>query len=170
MFSASYQVIESLLDNLMVGLQELIECLQQEREAIIEWNLKRINTVEQKKHALLSRVANLEKSRKSATVDLAKALGQPANARLGELIDLCSDKALAQTLQHRLSCVRSMAQAAQEFNEVQRQYLVHSLENVQASLHLLDSLQGNGQFNAYNRQGVREGQSQSSTSTVNRAF
>ncbi len=146
--------IESLLVELRDTLGSLIDCLKHEREAVIEYDLKVLAETQREKNRLLSKVKTLEYGRQNLMLGLRKAYNLTEESNVDYLLAQVGDQQVAERIRHHLSCVKSLAQAAQEFNESQRQFLAHSLASVQASLALLDSLQGNGVYPAsYNAKG-----------------
>lgn len=147
---------ESRLEALKNAMGEFVDILRQEREAIIEFDLEKIKQSHEKKYEALNVIQSLEKARQESVVGLMQESGLqgvPSQKILNAVLEKCCTQGQMENIQNLLSCIRSIAQAAQEFNENQRQYLVHSLENIHTSLMLLDSLQGKGKFQCYNPQG-----------------
>lgn len=153
MNSTIQQVFQSVLEELKTELVGLVDTLREEREAIIDFDLQKIKDVHSIKNDKLIRIEALEKDRVLKLQELASSVGEPELAKLEEILEKINDSAWVDNILHLTSCIRSIAQAAKEFNETQQIYLVHSLANIQSSLMLLDSLQGKGQFQCYDRQG-----------------
>lgn len=153
MSSIIQQEFCNLMEALKTELAGLVETLQEEREAIIEFNLQKLRDVYVNKNDTLLQIEALEKSRLKKQAELASSIGEPQLVRLESILEKVNDEAWVTKVKHLASCIRSISQAAKEFNENQQIYLVHSLANIQSSLQLLDSLQGKGQFQCYDRQG-----------------
>ncbi len=150
------QHLESNLDALMESLNALVEDLRLEREAIIEFNLKRIQEAYQHKHKTLLRIKSLENIRQAMIQKIKEELLEVESAPIESVLNRITNAEQAERIRDRFSCIRSMAQAAQEFNENQRQYLVRSLRSVQSSLSLLESIQGRSHLHCYNDQGYMQ--------------
>ncbi|MBF0492340.1 MAG: flagellar export chaperone FlgN [Deltaproteobacteria bacterium] len=153
MNSIIQQEFTGLLEELKMELVALVDALREEREAIIDFDLQKIKDVYTLKNDKLIRIEALEKTRQLKLKELASSIGEPQLAKLESILEKIDDTAWVENIQNLTSCIRSIAQAAKEFNETQQLYLVHSLANIQSSLMLLDSLQGKGQFQCYDRQG-----------------
>ncbi len=123
----------------------VIEALKKEREGIVAFHLKTITESAKSKQEHLMRIATLEAARN----EILKKMQRPLKEELDH-----TARPQAERVRHRLSCLKSLAQAAQEFNEIQKNYIAHSLSDVQTSLTLLDSLQG-GRSLLYDQKGFR---------------
>ncbi|QQR81092.1 MAG: flagellar export chaperone FlgN [Deltaproteobacteria bacterium] len=154
--------LKKVLSLLTADLQGLITCLQDEKEAVIQYDLKKLKNTYQSKYRQLQKIDETEKSRKEITRQLTLEAGLALQLTVEELLSRAYPgeySELKEEIRDQMSCVRSLSQAAQEFNELQRQFLMYSLQDVQSSLYLLESLQGNEKFQGYNQQGEREGAS-----------
>lgn len=150
--------LEAVLSEEMEVLRHLIDCLKSERESIVNFDLKAMTEAYKIKYQKILQIKMIETSRR----DLLKKLGQP----LEEVLKSTS-QVQAERIRHSLSCVRSMAQVVQEFNEIQKQYIAYSLYNVQSSLALMEALQGKGSVRCYDEKGTMASQgSQSSQSSI----
>jgi len=155
MLSQNLKKFDSVLQELISTLDALAESLRAEREAIIEYNLKKLTEVYKSKSDQLSKIQSLNQSRQTVLQALGNELGFPGAPTTDWLIRHIPDPTEAERMRQRVSCLKSLAQAIQEFNETQKQYIVHSLNSVEASLNLLDSLQGrNRQSICYNKEGM----------------
>lgn len=134
--------LDSVLTELIEGLDGLIGSLKNEREAIIDYDLVRITDVTKEKQAALLRIQLLETTRQGIVKKLGQALGYTGQPSLDFLLQRVDDASTADRIRQRLSCVKSLAQAAAEFNELQRKYIDHSVGAIQSQLTLMDKLQG----------------------------
>lgn len=159
---------ESVIVELREVLDKLLQSLQEERIAIIEYDVEGISKSHQNKSKYLMRMQTLGKSRNDILHRLQKEMGLSPETGIKEILENYGDQIQSDRILHQVSCVKSLAQAAEEFNESQRRYLSHTLSKVQANLSLLESLQGKGVYTAsYNQSGmVSEGRS----STVSSSF
>ncbi len=144
---------EGILEELKGAMEEFVESLRQEREAIIDFDLEKITSSYKVKHEHLLRVEAIESLRQQILKEMSAGLGYRGSQVVEAVLGYVSSPARVEKIRTNLSCIRSMAQAAQELNETQRRYIVHSLDTVQTSLMLLDSLQGKGRYQCYDRQG-----------------
>lgn len=156
--------VESIVVEEVEVLGFLIECLKKEREAIIDYDLKTLTEVFKSKHENLVRIEVLETSRRG----LVKKLGKTLMEILEEPSSPISNDQ-ADRIRHTLSCLRSMAQAVQEFNNGQREYILHSLYDVQTTLSLLDTLKGRGLTACYDGQGIVKSNRESASSVMSRS-
>lgn len=145
---------EELLAEQVGTLEQLTEVLQDEREAIITFDLLQITAVTRRKETLLNQIQAFESSRRAVTVRLGVALALPGMPGNHALVSALPDSAAAQRIRHQLSCVKSLAQAVMELNESQRRFVAHSLVDVEQSLALIHSLQGATAGAYYNKEGV----------------
>ena len=143
---------EAILVEELEVLDQLIGCLQKEREAIIGFDLKAITAAYKSKHQKIAHLETIETSRR----DVLRNIGS-LETSLSALEKKNAAGALqVQRIRHQLSCLRSISQAAQEFNQIQRHYISHTLANVQTSLNLMEHIQGN--LPCYNERGENYGQ------------
>ena len=140
--------VESILSEELEVFGSLIDCLKKEREAVILFDLNALAESYKLKHENLLRIEVLETSR--------RGLIKKSEASLQEVLDLQEGSSPQQVarVRHLLSCLKSMSQAAQEFNENQKKYLVHSLSDVQSTLSLIEIAQGKGRFHGYDENGL----------------
>lgn len=152
----SHDILDRL-DQILTGLTDhlngLVAALREEREAIIEFNLSQIQKIYKIKHDLLSGVQSLERERNVLTGNLAIELGIKSSPSLTYLLDKITDQDAAEIIRNKLSCLKSLAQAAQEFNDTQKQFVAHSLSHVQNSLKFIETMQGRASFAGYNKAG-----------------
>ncbi len=156
------QDLKSALCALTSDLQGLISCLQDEKEAVIRYDVKKLKETYQSKYKQLQKIDRTEKYRKEITDRITCELGLALQTTVEDLLSCAYPgqyEDLKDEIRDQMSCVRSLSQAAQEFNELQRQFLMYSLQDVQSSLYLLQALQGKEKFQGYNQQGEIEGAS-----------
>lgn len=157
--------LRNVLSSLTSDLQGLITCLQDEKEAVVSYDLKKIKESYQQKLRQTQRIDHTEHKRKVVVEKLMAQAGLSSSMTPRISIDELLTKSfpgnhsiLKEEIRDQLSCVRSLSQAAQEFNELQRQFLMYSLQDIHSSLYLLESLQGKEQFQGYDQQGeLKEG-------------
>lgn len=153
MTSPNMRELDNVLGQMTQNLETLVDCMKIEREAIVEFNLLKLNETLRQKEALVTAIRTLEKAKEDIHSRLVTEAGLKAGATLETLLVKLSDPDTAGHIRHRVSCVRSLAQAAQEFNEMERHLIACSLNHVQESLLLIDRLSGRaGQ--GYDRNGV----------------
>lgn len=150
-------------------LELLLHNLQQEREAIVTFDLERITALQKAKHELLLQIEVLETSRRGIMQRLATMFGVTGYPTAAFIIERIPDRALAERVDQQLSCLRSMAQAVQELNDSQRHFVTHSLNEVQASLGLLEALRGQGQYACYGSNGQVNDRAGQTSSVVSRS-
>jgi len=161
--------LETLLEEMKGALNLLVEHLQAEREAIVEFDLKKIQAAHKAKYEVVIQIQSLEASRKNLIEKLREEMGLKGSFRLEFLLERLSHSAQVEKIRDQSSCIRSIAAAAQEFNENQRDYLACSLQHIQASLVLLDRLQGTATFQGYGPEGGLAYTSASQSRIMNRA-
>lgn len=148
--------LRNVLSVLTSDLQDLITCLQDEKEAVVSYDLKKIKESYQQKLRQTQRIDHTEHKRRLIVENLKRHAGVSHTLSLDELLSQVypgSYGILKEEIRDQLSCVRSLSQAAQEFNELQRQFLMYSLQDIHSSLYLLESLQGKERFQGYDQQG-----------------
>jgi len=155
MLEGSALQLEKILLDLKDALNRLVGSLQEEREAIIEFDLEKVKASYLHKHEILIEIDQLERLRQDWVNRVGGKIIPGGLAKLDSILEVLekSETERVENIRNQLSCIRSIAQAAQEFNECQRQYLAHSLDHIQSSLMLLDSLQGKGRYQCYNKSG-----------------
>ncbi|MBX7147966.1 flagellar protein FlgN [bacterium] len=134
-------------------LHNLVEALREEREAIIDFNLSQIQEIYKKKNDILNRIPVLERERTETTRTLAAELGFKTVPTLSVIFEKLTDRQKAEILSDKLSCLKSLAQAAQEFNDTQKQFVAHTLAHIQNSLKFIEAMQGRASFAGYNKTG-----------------
>lgn len=139
-----YREFEAILVEESDVLEGLMANLQKEREAIVSYDMEMIASVYKSKHEQLLQVQVLEASRRSVMQQIGQQLGFNGYPTASYLVERAPEKALADRIEQQLSCLRSLAQAVQELNDLQRDYVAHSLDTVQASLTLIDAVRGQG--------------------------
>lgn len=161
------QNLDQVLGQLIQQLNILVECLKKEREVIIDYNLNEIIKVTQEKQQCLLAIQAIERERAEIVAQISQELGLKATLKMEKLLDYFPSEYI-EVIKDRLSCVKSLAQAVQEFNESQRQYLEHSLKQVQQSLDLIQNLQGRGTNPGYTKDGSLGQTKKESVGMVNR--
>ncbi len=131
--------------------------VKEEREAIVDFNLQTITQTSRRKNNLLLKLRALESAKVVCTQKIASSLGLKGSPRISEIIRHIDDPEMAQALESKISCVKSLAQAAQEVNEIQRLYVLSSLNGVQSSLAILGQFQADGL--SYNKKAELAGKS-----------
>ena len=137
-----------LLLNKLAGLLEgetefyrsLLSVLQEEKEALIDSELKVLNEANKEKENLLLKIRILEEQRLRTLEDLSDELGYPPQdltlARLSQLVDTPYSERFKEC--HSNLC--SLTQSIKEINHSNRSLLMHSVELVKGSLALLNNL------------------------------
>ncbi len=149
--------LEMVMLELLDALGSLVQSLQQEREAVVEYNLKLIAEAGRAKQENLKRVQAIESARHDLMMKIGQELGCQGKPSTDFIVAQLADQIQAEKIRHYVSCIRSMAQAAQELNTDQRRYLAHSLNFVQQSLTLIENLQGKGLCSGYTKNGTLSG-------------
>jgi len=149
MIAQTIDEIEAILGEETEVLGNLVDCLKAERLSIVAYDLKAITETCQIKNQNLIRIKTIEASRR----ELLKKLGLPLEKALASI-----SRVQAERVRQRLAHVRSMAQMVREFNEIQKRYVAYSLYNVQASLALMEALQGKGSVRCYDERGAMSSQ------------
>jgi hypothetical protein len=157
---------ESNLEGLTKELDLLVELLREEREAIVEYDLKKITAIYKRKNDSLNKIQNIERNKDTATELLATHFGFKGRPSSNWIVEKITDPTIAERIKSRLSCLKSLAQAVQEFNESQRQYVARSLQDVRTSLSLLGQLRGKN-TESYTRDGVIDNEK---TTTINHSY
>lgn len=145
---ALLQEWDSILDEEVEVLSQLIDLYKQEREAIIGMDLEGLTVVTKQKHEQILRTQVLETSRRGMTERLGRLLHIAHDVTSERILQAITPNAATTQIRHRLSCLRSMAQAVLELNQGQRRYIAHSLSGVEASLELLTTLSGGQRYTA----------------------
>ncbi len=151
-----WEPFELCLRQLQTLLEDMVEALQREREAIIEFDLEKIKKTYRQKHEKLLQIERLDLERQEMFDVLRQAAGLSRRAAMEEVLSAALPQESADGIRDRLSCIRSIAQAIQELNDEQRKYVIHSMETIQAPLKMMDSLQGGGKFQGYSEKGLME--------------
>lgn len=164
--------LEKVFEELITVLDGLSESLKVEREAIVEFDLKKINSVFKQKTAQINKAQSLQHIQKEALSKLAKSLDIRGVPTFKAVFDKLPDKKYAQHLQDRFSCVKSLAQAVQELNETQRQYLAYSIHQIQSSLQITSALKGQANTEScYDKNGhVGASKQKKANALMNRSF
>ncbi|MBI4239273.1 MAG: flagellar export chaperone FlgN [Deltaproteobacteria bacterium] len=139
---------DGILSEEVEVLSQLIDLYKREREAIIGMDLEGLTVVTKQKHEQILRTQVLETSRRGMTERLGRLVAIPNDVTSERILQAISATALTTQIRHRLSCLRSMAQAVLELNEGQRRYIAHSISGVEASLELLTMLSGGQRYTA----------------------
>ncbi len=134
--------LEGVLQELITSLDNLVISLKDEREAIVEFDLHKIKDVYKRKNELLLKIRYLEGTKTVLVTALSKDMGYESSPSLQFLLERIEDRDAVDIIQHKISCLKSLAQAAQEFNEDQRRYIAHSLSGVQSSMTILNQALG----------------------------
>lgn len=134
--------LEGVLQELISTLDNLVSCLKDEREAIVEFDLHKIKDAYKRKNELLLRIRYLEGTKSVLVASLSREMGYESSPTLQFLLEKLEDRAAVESIRHKSSCLKSLAQAAQEFNEDQRRYIAHSLSGVQSSMAILNGALG----------------------------
>lgn len=135
-------------------LSRLIEFLKKEHESIVTFDLKLLTETYKHKYECLKELDALEASRRDNLGQASRFLGWkgpdpfPSFHWVAERLE----GETGERLLHLLSCLRSMVQAARELNNHQQQYLAYSLADVDASLRLIETVQGK-RIPCYDRSG-----------------
>lgn len=135
---------DCILQDLISVLDELLCLMKEEREAIFDFNLEQITQTSRKKNDLLLRVKILDSAKSASYNKLALSLGYKNKPSIEFILSQLPDQEMANKLRHRLSCLKSLAQATQEYNELQRQHIVSSLSSIQSSLVVLGKMNSDG--------------------------
>lgn len=167
MLSQHVSELESQLNEITATLDELVSCLREEREAIVEYDLDRINQSLVTKHAVVLNLQRLDHARRESAKLIAADLGMPGAPSTGFVISRIPDSEKSRQLGDRMSCIRSLAQVVSEFNDLQQQLLDESLNQTSKSLDLIMGLRGQGINQGYDSKGTLAAAYRVSTTVMN---
>jgi len=133
------ELFHEILDQLITQMDSLMGVLQEERIATIESDISRLAETLKKKTATLNNIRVLQKEQACQSRIL---FGPKIQSLTLETFFSQLPVADAQALRDKMSCVRSLVQAIQEVNDIQRRFVEHSLQDIHNRLQILS--QGRG--------------------------
>lgn len=151
---------DCILKDLIVVLDELMCLMKEEHECVITYNISKIYELNKKKNDLLLKIKVLESAKDISMQKIARALGIQGQVSSKFIIERIPDKQRAEDLSQKISCLVSLAQAVQEFNDIQREYIQLSLNTIHAEMMILGQMEPSG--SCYNKQAEISGKSKGS--------
>jgi flagellar biosynthesis/type III secretory pathway chaperone len=128
--------LTALLRQEIEHYRRLLELVRRERNRIVQGNLSSLVELTQKKQAITTELAQLERSRQSLLDRLARELGEPAHTLTLAHVARRAPPEFAEVLNTLLSDFRGVIGRLVAGNDVNRSLLDRSLELVQGSLAL----------------------------------
>ena len=132
----------SLLEGETDLYRSLLSVLQDEKKAVVDSEVSRLNETSKEKENLLLKIRILEEQRLRTLETLSEPLGYPPrDLTLTKLSQIVADP-FSSGFKDCYSKLSSLTQSIQEINQSNRGLLIHSVELIKGSLTLLNNLKG----------------------------
>lgn len=166
--------LAEVIDKLSLSLNQLMEVLKNEREAVVMYDWQQVQKIGQVKNQQVHDIKLLEKQKDDVFLGLRRKYGLVDYTSIFEFIkQIKASHSQQKVWKDKLSKIRSLSQAIAEMNESERVLIQHSLKEIENRIRLIDSqnLTTTFQSQVYNKKGVFSGETtQKTNSRVTRSY